>query len=71
MNGRKERAHPAGAGSGDSQACPVEEHGAQRGRTGEEREEVYDVLEHIVPRAGGEQPIVRRDECETRSGRAP
>ena len=53
MDGSEECAHPAGASTCDSQACRVDEHGTNLGCTGEEREEVYDVLEDIMPRAGG------------------
>ena len=71
MNGCEERTHPTGARTGDSQARRVDEHRAKPRCAGEEREEVYNVFEYIVPRAGREQPIVCRDKCETRSGRAP
>ena len=70
MDGSKERAHPAGAGTGNGQAIRVEEYGTKGGCTTEEREKVHNIFEHIVSRAGWEQPIVCRDERETRSGRA-
>jgi hypothetical protein len=70
VNGSEERAHSAGAGTSDGQTCRVEAHGAKRGCTGEEREEVYDVFEYVVSRAGREKSVVCRDECETRGGRA-
>ena len=67
MDSSEECAHPASAKTGDSQACRIDERGTNLGCTREEREEVYDILEDFVPRARGEQPIVCRDECETRS----
>jgi len=45
-------------------------HGVQELCAREEREEVHDVVEDIMPGAGSEEPIVRREECEARCGRA-
>ena len=70
MDGSEERTHPAGTRTGDGQATRVEMYGTKGRCTSKECEEVYNVFEPIMSRAGWEQPIVCRDECETRGGRA-
>lgn len=69
MDGGEECTHPACAGTRYCQARVVDLHGTQELCAGEEREEVHDVIEDVVPGAGGEEPIVCREERETRCGR--
>ena len=69
MDSGKECAHTARAGTRNCQASAVNLHGTQELCACEEREQVYDVVKNVVPGAGGEEPIVCRDESEACCGR--
>jgi hypothetical protein len=70
VDGSKICTHSTGAGACNCQARAVDLHGVEELCAREEREEVHDVVEDIMPGAGSEEPIVRREECEARCGRA-